>query len=395
MTINPLRDMPAGRGAGDIYFNTTASLRARKSCVFNIAPHFEAQSAFPETTCPEQCLDNISALLGRSKPLVFVLTQEMNDFAPSRRLAPELLEIGPQHEGQRIDNFLTVYLKGVPKSFIYRVLRRGEVRVNKGRAKPTYRLQAGDLVRIPPLRRPEAAVTAAPGKKLIALINQNIIYEDDGLLILNKPSGIAVHGGSGLSFGVIEILRAARPEAPFLELVHRLDRDTSGCLIIAKKRSMLRHIHKLLREEGMEKHYQALVRGRWRGGERRVSAALRKNILQSGERVVKVETEGKQSQTLFRPLQRWSMATLVEAIPLTGRTHQIRVHAAYLEHPIAGDDKYGDAEFNRAMEEKGLRRLFLHAASVSFITAAGQEIAVTAPLDPALQKVLSILGDHH
>ena len=317
----------------------------------------------------------------------------MNDFATHGRLAPQLVEIGPQHEGQRIDNFLTVYLKGVPKSFIYRVLRRGEVRVNKGRAKPTYRLQVGDKVRIPPMRRSEPGAKAAPGKKLVNLINQSILYEDDGVIIINKPAGIAVHGGSGVSFGVIEILRAARPDAPFLELVHRLDRDTSGCLMIAKKRSVLRHIHKLLREEGMGKHYQALIRGPWRGGGRRVSAALRKNVLQSGERVVKVEAEGKQSQTLFRPLRRWSMATLVEALPLTGRTHQIRVHAAHLGQPIAGDEKYGDAEFNRAMQEKGLHRLFLHASALHFTTAAGERIEVSAPLDPGLQKVLTALGD--
>lgn len=317
----------------------------------------------------------------------------MNDFATSRRHATELVEIGPQQQGQRIDNFLTVYLKGVPKSFIYRVLRRGEVRVNKGRAKPTYRLQAGDVVRIPPLRRAEASTVSLPGKKLTALINQSVIYEDDGHLILNKPAGIAVHGGSAISFGVIEILRAARPEAPFLELAHRLDRDTSGCLIIAKKRSILRNIHKHLREEGIEKHYQALLRGAWHGGERQITAPLRKNILQSGERVVKVEEGGKQSQTLFRPLRRWSMATLVEAVPITGRTHQIRVHAAHLEQPIAGDDKYGDADFNRTMQERGLHRLFLHSASVSFTTAADQRISVAAPLDPVLIKVLGTFGD--
>lgn len=317
----------------------------------------------------------------------------MNEFPTQGRLPPELIEIGPEQEGQRIDNFLTTYLKGVPKSFIYRVLRSGEVRVNKGRAKPTYRLKEGDTVRIPPMRRGEPQTAGAPGKKLVALLNESILYEDAGLLIINKPSGIAVHGGSGVSFGVIEILRAARPEAPFLELVHRLDRDTSGCLMIAKKRSALRHIHQLLREEGMEKRYQALIQGPWHGGERRVTAALRKNVLQSGERVVRVEAEGKQSQTLFRPLQRWPMATLVEAVPLTGRTHQIRVHAAHLGQPIAGDEKYGDAEFNRAMQEKGLRRLFLHAASLSFTAADGNRIAVSAPLDPALKKVLAALGN--
>lgn len=243
------------------------------------------------------------------------------------------------------------------------------------------------------MRRAEPGTAQAPGKKLITLIEQSILYEDEGLLILNKPAGIAVHGGSGLSFGVIEILRASRPEAPLLELVHRLDRETSGCLIIAKKRSVLRHLHQLLREEGgVDKRYQALLQGKWRGGDRKVSAALRKNILQSGERVVKVEAEGKESQTLFRPLRRWATATLVEAMPLTGRTHQIRVHAAHLGQPIAGDEKYGNADFNRVMQDKGLRRLFLHAASLKFTTAGGETIGVTAPLSPELVKVLDAMG---
>ena len=317
----------------------------------------------------------------------------MNIIATPKRLSPELVEIDSRHEGQRIDNFLMTYLKGVPKSFIYRVLRRGEVRVNKGRIKPTYRLQAGDMVRIPPLRRGEPATAPPmPGPNLVELLNNSILYEDGGLVILNKPTGIAVHGGSGISFGVIEILRAARPQAPFLELVHRLDRDTSGCLIIAKKRSALRHVHQLLREDGVEKRYLALVQGPWQGEERRVTAPLRKNVLQSGERVVRVAEDGKPSQTLFRPLQRWAEASLVEARPLTGRTHQIRVHAAYMQQPIAGDDKYGNTEFNRAMQEKGLRRLFLHAASLRFATAAGEILHVTAPLDPALQRVLDALG---
>lgn len=317
----------------------------------------------------------------------------MNDSATPGRQAAELIEVGTQHEGQRIDNFLTAYLKGVPKSFIYRVLRRGEVRVNKGRAKPAYRLQAGDQVRIPPLRRAEVAPPATPGRRQLRQVSENILYEDEGLLILNKPSGLAVHGGSGVSLGVIELLRASRAGAPFLELAHRLDRDTSGCLIIAKKRSSLRHIHQLLREEGMDKRYVALLKGPWQGGERRVNAALRKNILQSGERVVKVEAEGKSSETLFRPLRQWPAATLVEALPLTGRTHQIRVHAAHLGKPIAGDDKYGDADFNRAMQAQGLRRLFLHAASLGFTSSDGQPIAVEAPLDPLLQQVLDNL-DH-
>jgi 23S rRNA pseudouridine955/2504/2580 synthase len=316
----------------------------------------------------------------------------MNELATPKRFSPELVEIDSRYEGQRIDNFLTTRLKGVPKSFIYRVLRRGEVRVNKARIKPGYRLREGDVVRVPPLRRavPKEA-GARPSEKSIQLLEDNILYEDEGVVILNKPAGLAVHGGSGISFGVIEILRATRPPTAFLELAHRLDRDTSGCLIIAKKRSALRHIHELLREDGVEKRYVALVQGEWRGGERRVSAPLHKNVLQSGERMVRVAPDGKPSQTVFRPLRRWPGASLVEAMPLTGRTHQIRVHAAHLKHPIAGDDKYGDVVFNRAMREKGLNRLFLHAAGLSFMSASGRRIDVNAPLDPLLQQVLDAL----
>lgn len=318
----------------------------------------------------------------------------MNQFGTPKRLAVEIVEVSSQHEGQRIDNFLTTYLKGVPKSFIYRVLRRGEVRVNKSRIKPTYRLQKGDRVRIPPVRRSETnAPSTMPSRNLISRINHRIVYEDAGIVILDKPSGIAVHGGSGISFGVIEIFRAARPEAQFLELAHRLDRETSGCLIIAKKRSALRHIHKLLREDGLGKRYWALVQGSWEGEERQVTAPLRMNVLQSGERMVRVGAEGKPSQTLFRSLQNWPDASLVEATPVTGRTHQIRVHAAFLKHPIAGDEKYGDDGFNRMMQKKGLRRLFLHAVSLHFPTVDGRFIDVTTPLDPALQQVLDVLGD--
>ncbi|MEJ2566358.1 MAG: 23S rRNA pseudouridine(955/2504/2580) synthase RluC [Gammaproteobacteria bacterium] len=318
----------------------------------------------------------------------------MNEFAPPKRFAPELVEIDSRNEGQRIDNFLTTYLKGVPKSFIYRVLRRGEVRVNKGRIKPDYKLRRGDAVRIPPVRRDASpTVTARPGDRLLELVDQNLLYEDEGLIVLNKPAGIAVHGGSGISFGVIEILRAARPRAPFLELAHRLDRDTSGCLIIAKKRSTLRHLHQLLREHGIDKRYVALLQGSWHGGEHRVNAPLRRNILRSGERVVRVAEDGKPSYTLFRPQQSWEQASLVEALPRSGRTHQIRVHAAHLHQPIAGDEKYGDAGFNRAMQDLGLRRLFLHAAGLRFTTAAGQAVEVTAPLGPELQQVLDALGN--
>lgn len=305
----------------------------------------------------------------------------------------EWLEIDEQSEGQRVDNFLINHLKGVPKSLIYRILRRGEVRVNKGRVKPDYRLHSGDRVRVPPLRRPETVPVSLPGKRLIERIQQSVLYEDAGLMVINKPAGVAVHGGSGVNHGIIEALRIARPEMPGLELVHRLDRETSGCLMIAKKRSTLRALHALLREEhGVDKRYVALVKDQWRGGDRKVTAALKKNVLSSGERVVRVEDDGKASTTVFRPLRKYSMATLVEAAPLTGRTHQIRVHAAHIGHPIAGDEKYGDEAFNVAMRNLSLRRLFLHAASLRFILPGmDQALEIHAPLDEDLERALAVL----
>lgn len=305
----------------------------------------------------------------------------------------EWLEVDEQSEGQRIDNYLINHLKGVPKSFIYRILRRGEVRVNKGRIKPDYRLQSGDIVRVPPLRRPELVPAPMPGRRLIERIDQSVLYEDPGLLVINKPAGVAVHGGSGVDHGIIEALRVARPEATGLELVHRLDRETSGCLMIAKKRSVLRALHALLREEGgVDKRYLALLKGRWRGGDRCVTASLKKNVLSSGERVVRVDKEGKASETVFRPLRRYATATLVEAAPLTGRTHQIRVHADHMGQPIAGDEKYGDEAFNAIMRERGLKRLFLHAASLRF-TLPDREapLEVHAPLDADLERLLTVL----
>src|SRR3569623_923913 len=261
----------------------------------------------------------------------------MNVVAAAGSKYVEWLEIDEQADGQRIDNFLINHLKGVPKSFIYRVLRRGEVRVNKGRVKPDYRLQSGDVVRVPPLRRPEAPPLPPPGRHLIEDINNSVLYEDSGLLIINKPPGVAVHGGSGVNHGIIEALRSARPDTPGLELVHRHDRDTSGSLLIAKKRSTLRALHALLREEGgVAKRYVALLQGRWRGGERRATAPLKKNVLSAGVRIVRGDEEGKASETLFRPLRRYAIASLVEAAPLTGRTHQIRVHAVHLSHANAG-----------------------------------------------------------
>jgi 23S rRNA pseudouridine955/2504/2580 synthase len=303
-----------------------------------------------------------------------------------------LVDIDEGNAGQRIDNFLVSRLKGVPKSHIYRILRKGEVRVNKGRIRANYRLQVGDSVRIPPVRQGEAKPRQAPGDWALQAIANSIIYEDAALLALNKPSGIAVHGGSGLSYGVIEALRALRPQAPYLELVHRLDRDTSGCLLIAKKRSALRYLHELLRGDGVDKRYLALVRGQWRGGEQPVALALQKNTLRSGERIVRVDDEGKAALSIFRPVESYSMASLVEVELKTGRTHQIRVHAAASGFPIAGDEKYGDPDFNRTLRQQGLKRLFLHARSLSFMSMDGeQQIVINAPLPQDLENVLEEL----
>lgn len=308
--------------------------------------------------------------------------------------AVQQLTISEEEEGQRIDNFLLAKLKGVPKSLIYRVLRKGEVRVNKGRIKPEYKLQVGDIVRVPPIRVAEKAQQAPVSTKLnkVAQLEQQIIFEDDCLLVLNKPSGIAVHGGSGLSFGVIEGLRALRPEARFLELVHRLDRDTSGILLVAKKRSTLRSLHEQLRVKTVQKDYLALVRGQWQSHVKVVQAPLLKNELASGERIVKVSEQGKPSETRFSIEERYSNATLIKASPVTGRTHQIRVHTQYAGHPIALDDKYGDKDFDQKMLEIGLNRLFLHAASIRFEhPKSGEILRLNAPLDEKMKSVLKQL----
>ncbi len=293
--------------------------------------------------------------------------------------------------GQRIDNFLVRTLKGVPKSRVYRILRKGEVRVNRGRIKPDYRLQSGDLVRIPPIRTADPATPVRPADGLLATLQDRILFEDSRLLVLNKPSGLAVHGGSGLSYGVIEALRVLRPEARFLELGHRLDRDTSGCLVIAKKRSALRAFQDLLRSGGMEKYYHALVKGRWAGGKRGIDAPLRKNVLSSGERIVRVSADGRPALSIFEPVTMYKGATLVRVKLITGRTHQVRVHALHSGHPIAADDKYGDAEFNRRMAALGLRRLFLHASELRFTLPDGDPVEVHAPLDRTLTDVLERL----
>lgn len=313
---------------------------------------------------------------------------------PSQTSGVQMLEVAPELAGQRIDNFLRTQLRGVPKTLIYRILRKGEVRVNKGRVKPEYKLQAGDLVRVPPLRLAERDEPEPLAQGLLERLEAAIVYEDKALIVLNKPAGIAVHGGSGLSYGVIEALRQLRPDAKELELVHRLDRDTSGLLMIAKKRSMLRHLHQALRGDGVDKRYMALVRGRWETSKKQVNAPLLKNTLRSGERMVEVTEDGKEALTLFRVLRRFGdFATLVEARPVTGRTHQIRVHARHAGHSIAGDSKYGDEEFTREIRELGGKRLFLHAYALRVPLPDGGELALEAPVDEVWTRTLERLGE--
>ncbi len=306
----------------------------------------------------------------------------------------QMVTIDEDHLEQRIDNFLLTKLKGVPKSMVYRIVRKGEVRVNKKRIKPEYKLQMGDIVRIPPVRVAEKDERKAPSAKLtkVSQLEERIIHEDKHLIVLNKPAGIAVHGGSGVDFGVIEGLRALRPQQKFLELVHRLDKDTSGVLLIAKKRSALKHLHDQLRYKKMQKDYQALVRGEWQPNVKVVKAPLLKLTLKSGERIVRVNAEGKPSETRYKILQRFERATLVQASPVTGRTHQIRVHCQHAGHPIACDEKYSEINFDNSMRELGLNRLFLHAAQLRFIHPENDEVmTVKAPLDPILRQTLDKL----
>ncbi len=305
-----------------------------------------------------------------------------------------LLTIEQDDAGQRIDNYLLRILKGVPKTRVYRILRKGEVRVNKKRVSADYRIQAGDLLRIPPVRMAARGEKVRPANSVIEKLEQSIIFENDKLLIINKPSGIAVHGGSGLNYGVIEALRQIRPDNKTLELVHRLDRDTSGCLVIAKRRSILRHIHNQLQQKHkVQKVYNALVVGKWPARKLLVNAPLQKDVRQSGERMVRVDMDGKKSRTEYRVLERYQSATLVEAKPITGRTHQIRVHCLHAGHAILGDDKYGRDEDNQNIQQQGLKRLFLHAASIEFELPDGEMLKVEAPLPEELQKVLDGLSN--
>ena len=308
------------------------------------------------------------------------------------------LDIGVEEEGQRIDNYLIRWLKGVPKSHVYRILRSGEVRVNKGRIGPDYRVQSGDKVRVPPIRTAAPAAAGAP--KSGARVKFDLLYEDAALLVINKPSGLAVHGGSGISLGAIEQLREARPEAKFLELVHRLDRDTSGVLMFAKKRSALVALHEQLREGRVQKIYLALVRGHWRDAKRAVKVPLQKHLLANGERRVSVHDNGQAAHTIFRLRESWPHATppfsLHEAELKTGRTHQIRVHLAHLEFPIAGDDKYGDFALNKVLKKQILRRMFLHASRAAIAHPdSGEVLRFEAPLPTELQAFLDHLKQAH
>ena len=298
------------------------------------------------------------------------------------------VNIGAETSGQRVDNFLLKVCKGVPKSHIYRILRSGEVRVNSGRVDATYRLQDGDRVRIPPLRLGEKAAPSRPPK----MIELPLLYEDEGLIAANKPAGLAVHGGSGISHGVIEQLRLARPQAKFLELVHRLDRDTSGLLLLAKKRSVLTAMHELIRTGQMDKRYLVLVQGQWPAGKQHVKLKLQRYVTGAGERRVSVDDEGRESHTVFDLERACGAYSLLQAQLKTGRTHQIRVHLAHLGFPIVGDDKYGDFESNKRLAKQGMKRMFLHAWKLAFVhPLTCEKLKLEAPLPPELENFMSAL----
>ncbi len=302
--------------------------------------------------------------------------------APASQVSPQvqLVTISEEEAGQRIDNYLLRVCKGVPKSHLYRVLRSGEVRVNKGRIDQTYRLKPGDIVRIPPVRMAEKPTQTVPGCEF------RILLEDEHMLVIDKPAGVAVHGGSGVSYGVIEQLRAARPQAKFLELVHRLDRDTSGILLLAKKRSALTNLHEQIREGALDKRYLVLVQGDWQNQRQHIKLPLHKYTAADGERRVRVQADGLASHTVFKLLRKYGSFALLEAELKTGRTHQIRVHLASSGFPIVGDDKYGDFSLNRALQKAegsrgAFKRMFLHAHQITFAhPESGKPVQLTAPL---------------
>jgi len=319
------------------------------------------------------------------------MTAPKNDIAPvpAALSGPRLVTVEADSADRRLDNFLLGMLKGLPRTRIYRMIRTGEVRVNKGRTKPAYRLEEGDIVRIPPVHGLREGDPHKISQGRAGWITEHIIYEDPCLLVLDKPSGLAVHGGSGISLGAIELLRAARPDNRYMELVHRLDRATSGCLLIAKKRSSLRRLHEAFREGQVRKIYHALLMGKWTGGKREVSLALVTENRQGGERHVRPGQDGKPAVTRFYPEKMFKDGVLARVELLTGRTHQIRVHSAAIGHPVAGDDRYGDGKPAPA----GLKRLFLHASMLSFKHPDdGRRMKFESPMDSALIQVLDKLG---
>ena len=295
------------------------------------------------------------------------------------------IDVGEDEAGQRIDNYLLARLKGVPKSHIYRILRSGEIRINSKRVEASQRVAAGDRIRIPPVRVAERGEPEpAPHFRL------PVIFEDEYLLAIDKPAGLAVHGGSGVAHGVIESLRGMRPQARFLELVHRLDRETSGVLLLAKKRAALTALHEMLRTRAIDKRYLVGVAGRFRNELQRVRLALAKRVTKEGEKRVSVSDAGQEAETVFRRIERGAEFSLLEAELLTGRTHQIRVHLAHLGHPVLGDDKYGDFELNRALRKQGLKRMFLHAAKLSFThPMTGDPVDLVSPLPADLERFRS------
>jgi 23S rRNA pseudouridine955/2504/2580 synthase len=305
----------------------------------------------------------------------------------------ELRTITDEEAGQRIDNFLMRHFKSVPRSRVYRLLRKGEVRVNKKRVDAEYRMAAGDEVRLPPVRIDDSEEPGRPSTSLQDLIEKSVIFQDKHLLVINKPPGVAVHGGSGMSFGVIEALRASRPRET-LELVHRLDRDTSGCLCVARDRATLVALHALIRASGMHKTYLGLVSGSWQLGTKRIDAPLATDGRSHGERHVRVAAAGKNSVSVFKPVQFFAAAaTLMEVDIPTGRTHQIRVHSAFAGHPLLGDEKYGDRDRNAEFKRLGLRRIFLHAHSVAFDwPGSGVPFHASAPLPDDLTAVLDAIA---
>ncbi|MEO0367411.1 MAG: RluA family pseudouridine synthase [Pseudomonadota bacterium] len=313
------------------------------------------------------------------------------------RSRPSFIEVSEQESGQRIDNYLFKRFKDLPKTLIYRIIRKGELRINKGRVKQTTRIEAGDLIRLPPLQT-GSTVPLKQGVGPAPIATQDILFEDDVLMVLNKPSGLAVHAGSGIKHGLIESLRASRTDLRYLELVHRLDRPTSGCLVLAKRASALRALHSdfqsgSLRSGRLKKVYLCMVEGHWRGGERRVERALNTQSRRGGERHVSVHGDGQYACSIFRPLSKSAKASLMEVQILTGRTHQVRVHAVAEGHAIAGDDRYGAEEFNSLAKKLGLSRLFLHAHEISFVHPVTEtRMSFIAPLPQNLYTVLDKVG---